>query len=52
MSVKKPADLPLVNIYCISAVGFYRNLVRLNTVAFTTSLYEINQIIKKKEILA
>ena len=42
-------DLPPVNIYCIGAVGFYRNLVQPNTVTFTTSLYKINQIIKEKE---
>jgi hypothetical protein len=52
MSVKKPMDLPLVNICCISAVGFYYNLVQPNTIAFTTSLYEINQMIKEKESLA
>ena len=52
MSVKKPADLLLVNICCIGAVEFYRNLVRPNTIAFTTSLYKINWIIKKKETLA
>jgi putative effector of murein hydrolase len=42
-------DLPLVNIYYISAVGFYQNLVQPNTVTFITSLYKINQIIKEKE---
>jgi hypothetical protein len=41
-SVKKPTDLPPVDICCISTVGFYRNLVQPNTVAFTTSLYEID----------
>jgi hypothetical protein len=29
-------DLLLVDIYCISAIGFYQNLVQPNTVAFTT----------------
>ena len=47
--VKKPTDLPPVNICYIGAIGFYRNLVRPDTVAFTTSLYEINWIIKDKE---
>jgi len=42
-------DLPPVNICCISAVGFYQNLVQPNTVAFTTSLYKIDQIIKEKK---
>jgi hypothetical protein len=47
--IKKPTDLLLVNICYISAIGFYRNLVQPNTVAFTTSLYKINRIIKDKE---
>jgi len=51
-SIKKPINLPLVNIYYISAIEFYQNLKRPNTVAFTTSLYEINQIIKDKKALA
>ena len=42
-------DLLLVNIYYIRAIGFYRNLVQPNTIAFTTSLYKINWIIKEKE---
>ena len=49
MSIKKPTDLLPVDIYYISAVGFYQNLVQPNTVAFLTSLYEINRIIKEKE---
>jgi len=51
-SIKKPINLPLVNICCISAIGFYQNLKQPNTIAFTTSLYKINQIIKDKEALA
>ena len=50
-SVKKPINLLLVNICYIGAIGFYQNLKRLNTVAFITSLYKINQIIKDKETL-
>jgi len=50
-AVKKPTDLLLVDIYCISAVGFYQNLVQLNTIAFITSLYKINRIIEEKETL-
>jgi len=42
-------DLPLVDICCISAVGFYQNLVQPNTIAFITSLYEINRMLKEKE---
>jgi hypothetical protein len=52
LSKKRRTDLPLVDIYCIGAVGFLRNLRQLDTVAFTTSLYEIDQIIQDKEIEA
>jgi hypothetical protein len=52
MSIKKPTDLLLVDVYCIGAIGFYYNLVQPDIIAFTTSLYEINQIIKEKESLA
>jgi hypothetical protein len=52
MSIKKPTDLLLVNICCIGTIGFYHNLVQPDTIAFTTSLYKINQIIKEKESLA
>ena len=51
MSVKKPINLLLVNICYIGAIGFYQNLKQPNTIAFTTSLYKINQIIKDKEAL-
>ena len=51
MPIKKPVELLLVNIYCISAVGFYQNLIQPNTIAFITSLYQINWIIKEKETL-
>ena len=40
--VKKFIDLPPVNICYISAVGFYQNLIQPNTIAFITSLYEID----------
>ena len=52
MFIKKPIGLLLVNICCISVIGFYQNLIQPNTVAFITSLYKINQIIKDKEALA
>ena len=52
MSIKKPINLLPVNICYISAIGFYQNLKRLNTVTFITSLYKINRIIKDKEALA
>ena len=51
-AVRKPIDLLLVNICCIGAIGFYWNLVQPNTIAFMTSLYKINQIIKDKKTLA
>jgi len=41
-AAKKLIDFPLVNICHIGAVGFYQNLVQFNTIAFITSLYEIN----------
>jgi len=50
-AVKKPTDLPLVDVCCIGAVGFYRNLIQPNAITFTTSLYEIDRIIKEKEAL-
>jgi len=49
MAVKKLTDLPPINICYIGAVGFYWNLVQPDTIAFTTSLYKINWIIKEKE---
>jgi len=51
-AVKKLMDLPPVDICYIGAVGFYWNLVQPDTIAFTTSLYKINQMIEEKEILA
>ena len=51
-AVRKPIDLPLVDIYCISAIGFYWNLVQPDTITFMTSLYEIDRMIKDKETLA
>jgi len=40
--VKHYTDLPPVDIYCIGAEGFNRNLKQLGTTAFITSLYKIN----------
>ena len=51
-TVKKLTDLLPINIYYINAVRFYQNLVQPNTIAFTTSLYKINKLIKEKEALA
>ena len=52
MAVKKFTDLPPVNIRCINTIGIYWNLVQFNAVAFTTSLYKIDQLIKEKKALA
>ena len=51
-TVKKLMDLPPVDICYIGTVGFYWNLVQPDTIAFTTNLYKIDQIIEEKEILA
>ena len=51
-AVKKLTNLPPINIYYIGAVGFYWNLAQPDTVAFITSLYKINWLIKEKEALA
>ena len=52
LAVKKLINLPPVNIYYIGAIGFYWNLVQPDTVAFITSLYKIDRLIKEKEALA
>ena len=51
-AIKKLTDLPPINICYIAAVKFYQNLVQPDTIAFITSLYKINKLIKEKEILA
>ena len=51
-AVKKLTNLPPVNICYIGAVGFYWNLAQPNTVAFITSLYKINRLIKEKKAIA
>jgi hypothetical protein len=40
--VKRPVNLPPVDIYCIGAVGFHRTMKRPDTTVFVTSLYEID----------
>ena len=47
---KRTASLPPVDIYCIGAVGFYRTLIKPDATPFVTSLYEIDWLIKQKEI--
>ena len=39
-----------MDIYCIRAVGFYWTLIKLDATPFVTSLYEIDWLIKQKEI--
>jgi hypothetical protein len=51
-TIKKLMDLLPIDICYIGAVGFYQNLVQPDTVAFITSLYEIDKLIKEKEALA
>jgi hypothetical protein len=36
------AQLASIDIYYISAVGFYKTLAKLDTQLFVTSLYKIN----------
>ena len=51
-AIKKLTDLLPINICCIGAVGFYQNLAQPDTIAFTTSLYEIDRLIEEKEAIA
>ena len=51
-AIKKLTNLLPINICCIGTIGFYWNLAQPDTVAFTISLYKINQLIKEKEALA
>ncbi len=52
MAVKKLTDLLPIDICYINTVGFYQNLVQLDTIAFITSLYKIDKLIEEKEVLA
>src|SRR6266702_3449561 len=51
-AIKKLTDLLPIDICYINAIGFYQNLVQPDTIAFITSLYKINKLIKEKEALA
>jgi len=42
-------NTPIVDIAAISAIGFHFNIYWKDNEVFTTSLYEINQIIAKRE---
>ena len=41
-------ELPQIDICAIRAVSFYQNFKQLRTKTFTTSLYEINYLLKEK----
>jgi hypothetical protein len=41
-------DLPPINIAAIGVVGYRRNLLDDRAIAFSSSLYEIDYLIKKK----
>jgi Reverse transcriptase (RNA-dependent DNA polymerase) len=44
-----PPNLPSIDITVINATGFHRNLRKKGTVAFSTSLYEIDRLIEEKQ---
>jgi transposase InsO family protein len=44
-----PPNLPHIDIAVINATGFHRNLRKEGTVAFSTSLYEIDRLIEEKQ---
>ena len=46
---KQTTSLPPIDIYYISAIGFYQTLAKTDATPFVTSLYEINRIIEEKE---
>jgi hypothetical protein len=43
-----PPNLPSIDITIINTTGFHRNLRKKGTVAFSTSLYEIDRLIEEK----
>ena len=43
-----PANLPKLDICAIGAVGFYRNMSAAGATVFSTSLYEIDQILEER----
>jgi hypothetical protein len=46
--VKRPQNLLSIDIAMIRSAGFYRNLKDKDNTLFSTSLYEIDQIIREK----
>ena len=43
-----PANLPKLDICAIGAVGFHRNMAAAGATVFSTSLYEIDQILEER----
>jgi hypothetical protein len=43
-------NLPSLDIYAISAVGFFYNIKLPDSVTFVTSIYEVDSLIRKKEL--
>ena len=43
-----PPNLPSIDITIINTTGFYQNLRKKRTIAFSISLYEIDRLIKEK----
>jgi hypothetical protein len=48
--MKRPENLPHVDIYCIGPAGFHRAAKQPDSTVFVTSLYEIDRIIEDREI--
>ena len=46
--VTRPQNLPAIDICAIGHIGFYRHLKAPDSVAFTTSLYEIDSMIQDR----
>ena len=45
-----PKTLPSLDICAIGAVGFFRNIKHPDSVTFMTSIYEIDSLIRKREV--
>ena len=48
--VRRPENLPHIDIYCIGPTGFHQAARQLDATVFVTSLYEIDRMIEDKEI--
>jgi hypothetical protein len=47
---KRPKNLPHIDIYYISLVGFHQATKQLDATVFVISLYEIDRMIEDREI--